>query len=98
MPLSVRHQRWEDADVELLAEWSHLVTQLDAWAASASEVAPGRIAVTMPDGRVIDLALTPEEFDDLAVAFGRARGSTSSSSRLKFYRVMQPAWSTGSTG
>lgn len=56
-------------------EWRHLLEALNAWG-TAVETAPGRIAVTRPDGRAATIVMTPFEYDEMLsiMALTPARG------------------------
>jgi len=51
--------------------WEHLIAALDAWG-TAAEIAPGRIAVTRPDGKPATIVMTPEEYDEMLAITGRS--------------------------
>jgi hypothetical protein len=54
--------------MEQADDWERLIESLDAWT-WATETAPGRIAVSLPQGGVsrhVVIVMTPDEWDDMA--------------------------------
>ncbi|WP_322936467.1 hypothetical protein [Nocardioides bizhenqiangii] len=50
-------------------DWLRLVSQVDSWAQSAVP-GDGGFLVTLADGRTVVVVMTPDDLDDMYVAFG----------------------------